>query len=362
MRARLVLEDGTEIIGTAFGATSEKWGEVIFQTSMTGYQEVISDPAYCGQIIVMTYPLIGNYGINRDDFEAFRPYIHGLVVKEICQQPSNWRSTTSLDDWLKAYDIPGIAGVDTRMLTRKIRQQQMVRGLITTSDAAVERLVAQLRQTPPLTDQVAQVSTKNVFSCPGTGERVVLIDLGSKHSILRELTKRGCDVVVVPYDVSAAEINRLQPDGVLLSNGPGNPKDLPQVVDVIRQLLGHYPMFGISLGHQLMALAQGADTVRLSAGHRAGNHPVKELASNRTYIVAQNHGYTVRPDSIDGTRLEVTHLGLNDGGIEGLRYPDQRSFSVQFQPEAAPGPTETKHLFDQFMAMIRLAKEEKADA
>ncbi|MBO8162307.1 MAG: glutamine-hydrolyzing carbamoyl-phosphate synthase small subunit [Brevibacillus sp.] len=356
MRARLILEDGTEAVGTALGEAAERVGEVVFNTGLTGYQEVLSDPSYCGQIVVMTYPLIGNYGINRDDFEAVRPFIHGLVVREHCDLPSNWRSAQTLDDLLKEYGIPGIAGVDTRMLTRKIRHHGTLRGMITTADTPTAELVEQVKRTPYLTDQVARVSTRSVFSCPGTGPRVVLVDFGVKHGILRELTKRGCDVVVVPYHVSAEEIRRLRPDGVLLSNGPGDPKDVPEAVRTIRQLLGQYPLFGICLGHQLFALASGADTKKMKFGHRGGNHPVKELTSGRTYITSQNHGYAVTRESIVGTGLEITHVALNDGTVEGLRDVQKRAMSVQYHPEAAPGPYDSSYLFDQFLAMITSAK------
>ncbi|WJQ79595.1 carbamoyl phosphate synthase small subunit [Brevibacillus brevis] len=362
MRARLILEDGTEFIGTAFGATKESYGEVVFNTGLTGYQEVLSDPSYCGQIVTMTYPLIGNYGINRDDFEAVRPYIHGFVVREHCEAPSNWRNTNTLDELLKTYEIPGIAGIDTRMLTRKIRYHGTMKGMITTSEAPLAELVAALNGTTLMTDQVSRVSTKSVFSCPGTGHRVVLVDFGAKHGILRELTKRNCDVVVVPYNVTAEEIRRIQPDGILLSNGPGDPKDVPQAVEMIREILGEYPLFGICLGHQLFALASGADTTKMKFGHRGGNHPVKELLTGRTYITSQNHSYAVKEDSLAGTELEVTHIALNDGTIEGVRHAAKNAFSVQYHPEAAPGPYDSGYLFDQFLAMMETAKEEKTHA
>ncbi|WP_126426081.1 carbamoyl phosphate synthase small subunit [Brevibacillus marinus] len=362
MRARLLLEDGTECVGTALGAAREQFGEVVFNTGMTGYQEVLSDPSYCGQIVVMTYPLIGNYGINRDDFEAVRPYIHGFVVREHCDLPSNWRRAQTLHELLAEYEIPGIAGVDTRMLTRKIREHGTLRGLITTADTPTAELVERIKQTPLLTDQVARVSTKSVFSCPGSGPRIVLIDFGAKHGILRELGKRGCDVVVVPYQTTAEEIRRLRPDGVLLSNGPGDPKDVPQAIQTIRGLLGEYPLFGICLGHQLFALASGADTEKMKFGHRGGNHPVKELASGRTYITSQNHGYAVTAESIAGTGLEITHIALNDGTVEGLCDRSKRAFSVQYHPEAAPGPYDSSYLFDQFLQLIASTKGERTYA
>ncbi|WP_232698423.1 carbamoyl phosphate synthase small subunit [Brevibacillus daliensis] len=359
MKARLILEDGTVCVGKAMGATSEAIGEVVFNTGLTGYQEVLSDPSYCGQIVVMTYPLIGNYGINRDDFEAVRPFIHGFVVREHCDLPSNWRSTQTLDDLLKSYEIPGISGVDTRMLTRKIRHHGTLRGIITTSSEPAENLIEKLNKTTLMTDQVSRVSTKSMFSSPGNGDRVVLVDFGSKHGIMRDLSKRGCDIMVVPHNVTADEIRRLQPDGILLSNGPGDPKDVPYAIDMIKDILGEYPLFGICLGHQLFALASGADTEKMKFGHRGGNHPVKEFHTGRTYITSQNHGYAVKEDSIAGTDLEVTHIALNDGTIEGLSNESKQAFSVQYHPEAAPGPYDSGYLFDQFLALMKQSKEEK---
>lgn len=362
MRARLILEDGTVCVGKAIGATSESIGEVVFNTGLTGYQEVISDPSYCGQIVVMTYPLVGNYGINRDDFESVRPFIHGFVVREHCDVPSNWRNSKTLDELLKMYDIPGIAGVDTRMLTRKIRHFGTLRGVITTSDAPAEELIATLKNSKLMIDQVSRVSTKSVFSSPGNGHRIVLVDFGSKSGILRELTKRGCDVVVVPYNTTAEEIRRIEPDGIMLSNGPGDPKDVPEAIQMIKDILGEYPMFGICLGHQLLSLAKGADTQKMKFGHRGGNQPVKELTTGRTYITSQNHGYAVTPESVAGTGLEVTHVSLNDDTIEGVRDVANRAFSVQYHPEAAPGPYDSGYLFDQFLDMIAKAKEAKTHA
>jgi carbamoyl-phosphate synthase small subunit len=310
----------------------------------------------------MTYPLIGNYGINRDDFESVRPFIHGFVVREHCDVPSNWRNSKTLDELLKMYEIPGISGVDTRMLTRKIRHFGTLRGLITTNDIPAKELVASLQSSKLMIDQVSRVSTKSVFSSPGNGHRIVLVDFGSKHGILRELTKRGCDVVVVPYNTTAEEIRRIEPDGIMLSNGPGDPKDVPEAIQMVRDILGEYPLFGICLGHQLLSLAKGADTQKMKFGHRGGNQPVKELTTGRTYITSQNHGYAVTAESIAGTGLEVTHVSLNDDTIEGVRDLANRAFSVQYHPEAAPGPYDSGYLFDQFLDMIAKAKEAKTHA
>ncbi|MEC0242957.1 carbamoyl phosphate synthase small subunit [Paenibacillus dokdonensis] len=358
MQARLLLEDGTLFTGSAFGAEGEKTGEVVFNTGITGYQEVLSDPSYCGQIVTMTYPLIGNYGITRDDFESVAPYVHGFVVRRHETVPSNWRAEYSVDSLLKEYGIVGISGIDTRMLTRMIRQHGTMKGILTTSAQSVEELRERLTASPILTNQVATVSTKHTYSSPGSKERIVLVDYGAKSGILRELTARGCDVVVVPQDTTADEIRRLNPDGIQLSNGPGDPKDVPHAIRTIQELLGEYPIFGICLGHQLFALACGADTEKLKFGHRGGNHPVKDLRTNRCYITSQNHGFTVNEDSVAGTELEVTHINNNDKTIEGLKHKKYPAFTVQYHPEAAPGPYDNSYLFDQFLDMIREHKQQ----
>ncbi|MEJ9217522.1 glutamine-hydrolyzing carbamoyl-phosphate synthase small subunit [Paenibacillus glucanolyticus] len=359
MQARLLLEDGTLFSGKSFGADAEMTGEVVFNTGITGYQEVLSDPSYCGQIVTMTYPLIGNYGITRDDFESIRPFVHGFVVRRHEPVPSNWRAEYSVDSLLKEYGIPGISEIDTRMLTRIIRHYGTMKGILTTSNKPVEELKEMLGDTTiaELRNQVASTSTPQMFTSPGSKERIVLVDFGAKSGILRELTSRGCDVIVVPHDTTADEIRRLHPDGIQLSNGPGDPKDVPYAVDMVKQLLGEYPIFGICLGHQLFALAAGADTEKLKFGHRGGNHPVKELASGRCYITSQNHGFTVNENSVKGTELEVTHINNNDKTIEGLKHSKFPAFSVQYHPEAAPGPHDSSYLFDQFLEMIRDHKE-----
>jgi len=353
MQARLLLEDGTLFTGKSFGAEAGTVGEVVFSTGVTGYQEVLTDPSFCGQIVTMTYPLIGNYGINRDDFESIRPYVQGFVVRRHEDVPSNWRAQYTIDHLLKEYGIPGISEIDTRMLTRILRVHGTMKGILTTGNERVEELMERLGATSLLRDQVARTSTQNVFSSPGDKERIVLIDFGAKSGILRELTKRGCDVIVVPHDTTADEIRRLHPDGIQLSNGGGDPKDVPHAVETIRQLLGEYPIFGICLGHQLFALACGANTGKLKFGHRGGNHPVKELESGRCFITSQNHGYTVVEESIAGTELEVTHINNNDKTVEGLKHKKYPAFTVQYHPEAAPGPYDNSYLFDRFLEMIR---------
>ncbi|WP_017811775.1 MULTISPECIES: carbamoyl phosphate synthase small subunit [Paenibacillus] len=358
MQAKLLLEDGTLFTGRSFGAEGETTGEVVFNTGITGYQEVLSDPSYCGQIVTMTYPLIGNYGINRDDFESVRPFINGFVVRRHEPVPSNWRAQYTIDELLREYGIIGISDIDTRMLTRRIRHQGTMRGILTTAALSPEELMERLQATSSSIDQVSQTSTRHIYSSPGAKERIVLIDYGAKSGIMRELTQRGCDVVVVPQDTTAEQIRRLHPDGIQLSNGPGDPKDVMAAAGVIAELLGEYPIFGICLGHQLFALACGADTEKLKFGHRGGNHPVKDLSTGRCYITSQNHGYTVKEESIQGTDLEVTHINNNDKTIEGLKHSKYPAFSVQYHPEAAPGPFDNSYLFDRFLEMIREHKQQ----
>nr|WP_263328064.1 carbamoyl phosphate synthase small subunit [Neobacillus sp. Marseille-Q6967] len=358
MKAQLILEDGTIFVGDGFGGHNDTFGEVVFNTGMTGYQEILSDPSYCGQIVMLTYPLIGNYGINRDDFESIIPAVKGFIVKEVCDFPSNWRSEFTMDEYFKMKKIPGISGIDTRKLTRIIRQYGTLKGAICSIESDPAEVLSKLRQTRLPNDQVRRVSTKNAYPSPGRGKRIVVLDFGMKHGILRELNKRGCDVVVVPYHTTADEILQLKPDGVMLTNGPGDPKDVPEGIHTIKQLIGRVPIFGICLGHQLFALASGADTVKMKFGHRGSNHPVKDLATGKVAITSQNHGYTVDVKSIENTRLAITHIALNDGTVEGLKHLDYPVFTVQYHPEASPGPEDANNLFDQFLNMIEAEKQE----
>lgn len=358
MKRQLVLEDGTFFVGKAFGSTKDSIGEVVFNTGMTGYQEILSDPSYCGQIVTLTYPLVGNYGINRDDFESIHPAIKGFIVKEVCDHPSNFRSQMSLDEFFKAKDIPGISGIDTRKLTRIIRNYGTLKGAFVSLDADRQEVIEKLKSTNLPTNQVEQVSTKTAYPSPGRGNRVVLVDFGMKHGILRELNERGCDVVVVPYNVTAEEILLLNPDGVMLSNGPGDPKDVGEAVTMIQDILGKIPLFGICLGHQLFALACGANTERLKFGHRGSNHPVKDVRTGKVALTSQNHGYAVETNSIENTRLEITHIALNDGTVEGLKHKDFPAFTVQYHPEASPGPEDANYLFDEFISLIETTKKE----
>lgn len=357
MKRQLILEDGTVFVGEAFGSSTEVTGEVIFSTGMTGYQETITNPGALGIIVTFTYPLIGNYGINRDDFEAIKPWVQGVVVKEVCTHPSNFRSEKTLDEYLKEYDIPGIANIDTRKLTRLIRDKGTLKGRICSTDVSVEEVVEELKATNLPSDQVKQVSTKDPYVSPGRGYRVVMVDYGMKHGLLRELIKRQCDIVVVPYDTTAEEILRLSPDGILLSNGPGNPKDIQDSIETVKALLGKVPVFGIGLGHQVLALASGADTEKMKHGHNGGN-AVKVLATGKVDITSQAHGYVVTKDSVAKTDLEVTHVSLNDETIEGLRHTKYPAFSVQFHPEASPGAEDANSMFDQFITLIENSKKE----
>lgn len=352
MKRLLILEDGSVYQGTAFGSDSFQVGELVFNTGMSGYQEVLSDLSYCGQIVMMTYPMIGNYGINRDDFESLDPAVFGFVVRECCLKPSNFRGDLTLDEFLKLKGIPGIAGVDTRAITRKLRTSGTMRAIMANEDADIDAVVEMLKNSPLLHDQVARVSTQKPFPIPSRGKKVVLMDFGAKHGIIRELSKRNCDLVVVPYSTKADAILALHPDGVMLSNGPGDPKDMVGAIEVIKELIGNVPIFGICLGHQLISLACGANTIKLKFGHRGCNHPVINLSTGKVEITSQNHGYAVEAESLAGTDLVMSHQALNDKSVEGVRHTKYPVFSVQYHPEAAPGPEDSNYLFDQFMAMM----------
>ncbi|GAA5415042.1 carbamoyl-phosphate synthase small chain [Paraliobacillus ryukyuensis] len=354
-KRQLILEDGTIFAGDAHGSLQESTGEVVFNTGMTGYQEILSDPSYCGQIVTMTYPLIGNYGVNREDFETINPSIHGLVVREMCHVPSNFRSEESLDSFLKAKQIPAISNIDTRKLTKIIRKHGTMKGILTAAYAEGETPnhdVARLADVELMNDQVRRVSTIKPYVVPGRGKRIVLVDFGMKHGILRELTKRHCHVTVVPYHYTAEEILRLKPDGIMLTNGPGDPKDVPEAIAMIEQIIKGVPIFGICLGHQLLALACGADTEKMVFGHRGSNHPVKDLTTEKTYLTSQNHGYAVTLASLANTNLKLTQIALNDGSVEGIAHETYPAFSVQYHPESSPGPEDTSHLFDAFLTQI----------
>jgi carbamoyl-phosphate synthase small subunit len=352
---KLVLESGEEFVGESIGhhpTGAVSIGELVFNTSMTGYQEIISDPSYCDQIIVMTYPLIGNYGVNKDDFESLTPALKGLVVRECAPLASNWRNEYSLSDFLKKFKIPGIAGLDTRELTKKIRDNGVMKAALAPMEMAAKDIAKNL-SLPMTKDQISRVSLKNPIHFPGSGKRVVLIDYGYKKNILRSLMIRGCDVVVVPWNASVEMIQSYNPKGILLSNGPGDPKDIPEVLPVIRDLQKLYPLFAICMGHQLFALANGGNTEKLKFGHRGGNHPVKDLRLGKVFMTSQNHGYSVITESIDNTELEVSQININDKTAEGLSHKTLPAFSVQYHPEACPGPEDTAWLFDEFISSMR---------
>lgn len=356
MKKKLILESGEVFYGKSFGLDTETDGEIVFNTGMTGYQELISDPSYAGQIVCMTYPLIGNYGINRDDYESIEPAIKGLIVKELCDLPSNFRSLISLDELFKKKNLSGIEGIDTRRLTRILRSKGVTKGKIVDENADENAVISELKSKNFPTDQVFFVSTKSSYASPGRGFKVVLVDFGSKNGILRELNQRDCDVTVVSQNVTAEDILLLAPDGVMLSNGPGDPQDVPHALDMIRGILGKVPIFGICLGHQLISLACGAKTYKLKFGHRGGNHPVLDLKTNKVAITSQNHGYAVDQESLKNTDLEETHIALNDRTNEGVRHKIHPCFSVQYHPEASPGPEDANYLFDEFIEMMEKFK------
>ncbi|NAW51744.1 glutamine-hydrolyzing carbamoyl-phosphate synthase small subunit [Elizabethkingia argentiflava] len=359
MKKKLILESGEVFHGVGFGAPVETQGEVVFNTSMTGYQELISDPSYCGQIVCMTYPLIGNYGINRDDYEAIEPALKGLIVKEICDLPSNFRSQMDLDEFFKRKNLGGISGIDTRRLTRLIRSKGVVKGKIVDYKTSEQDVIEALKADVFPTNQIETVSTKNNYASPGRGLKVVLVDFGAKLGILRELTKRDCDVIVVSQNINAEEIKLMNPDGIMLSNGPGDPQDVPQALEMIRSVIGEIPIFGICMGHQLLSLACGAKTFKLKFGHRGGNHPVLDVRTNKVSITSQNHGYAVDRESLKDTELEETHIALNDRTNEGVRHKRYPCFSVQYHPEASPGPEDANYLFDEFIDMMKKFKSKK---
>ena len=353
---KLVLEDGSVFEGYGFGSGQDRIVELVFNTSMVGYQEILTDRSYTDQAVVMTYPLIGNYGICEDDNESDSPTISGLIVRQFSEKPSNFRCKEKIEQFMIRHGIAGLCGVDTRQITRHIRDAGSCRALITKTmetDEAVRLLKAYI----PATDQVARASTDKIYMLspsdePVTSDPVVVIDCGIKKNILRMLTKRGLPLVVVPWDTPSSVIAKYNPCGIFISNGPGDPKDCTPTINTIRDLRGRLPIFGICLGHQMISLAYGAKTYKLKFGHRGGNHPVKNLKTGKIEMTSQNHSYAVVPESIEGTQLEITHTNLLDGTVEGVECREDMLFSVQFHPESAPGPCDSEYLFDRFMGYI----------
>lgn len=358
---KLIFEDGSEYYGYSFGDTSQKVCEIVFNTSMVGYQEILSDPSYTYQAVVMTYPLIGNYGMADDDYETKTPTLGAFIVGEYNDKPSNFRCTATLAEVMKKYHIPGVYGIDTRKLTRRIRDNGSSKVLIADISVTKEQGVEILKNTNVPTDAVSQVSHKEIRVEKSDNEKfnVVAIDCGMKENIVRSLKKRGCTVTVVPYNTTADEIRKLSPDGVFISNGPGDPVDVPCVTETIKSLHGEYPIFGICLGHQIISLSYGAKCYKLKFGHRGGNHPVRNLETGKIEITSQNHSYAVDTRSLEGTPLKVTHINLLDNTVEGVCCEKDKVFSVQYHPESAPGPEDSAYLFDRF---IKLMQEEKENA
>lgn len=353
---KIILEDGQEFYGSAFGSLSERVCEIVFNTSMAGYQEILSDPSYTYQAVVMTYPLIGNYGMAADDYETERPSIGALIVRDYNDLPSNFRSTESLSECMIRYDIPGIYGVDTRKITRSIRDLGSRKVLITNASTTLEEGLHILKETAVPADAVSRVSRKETVCYPAEPGKerfkVAAIDCGMKQNIIRCLNRSGCSVYVFPWNTAPGEISGIKPDGIFISNGPGDPADVPETVSSVKALLGTCPVFGICLGHQIIALAYGALTYKLKFGHRGGNHPVRDLRTGKIEITSQNHSYAVDSESLKKTPLEVTHVNLLDGTVEGLSCEADRAFSVQYHPESAPGPQDSTYLFDHFIKMM----------
>ena len=374
MKALLALESGKVFYGESFGAEGETTVEVVFNTSMTGYQEILTDPSYKGQIVMMTYPLIGNYGVNRTDVESEKPQAEGFVVRALSPIASNWRKDQTLEEWLKAHGTVAVQGVDTRALTCRLRDKGALKGILSTVDGDEARLVRKAQESPGLVgrDLVKEVMCGKIYPWPEEPQepkgsdpegpsgvrpqkvfQVAAVDCGMKMHIPRMLTRFGCKVTVVPATVRPEELLELKPDGLFLSNGPGDPEGLPYLVSTVRQCVGKIPIFGICLGHQILGLALGGRTYKLKFGHHGANHPVMDLRTGKVEITAQNHGFSVDPESIPGNEVEMTHVNLNDKTCEGMRHKRAPLFSVQYHPEASPGPHDAGHLFQRFVNLMK---------
>lgn len=355
MKALIALEDGTIFEGSSCGAPGEAHGEVVFNTSLAGYQEILTDPSYKGQIVTMTYPLIGNYGINPEDVESRRPFVEGFIVRECSRLASNWRSKKTLGEYLKENNIIGVEGIDTRALTRHIRLQGAMKAVISTQDQDKKSLIRKASSSPGLVgkDLVKDVTLeKGQQWCAKGTYRVVVLDCGVKYNILRLLAQHDCKVTVLPASASSQDVLAEKPDGLLLSNGPGDPAGVPYVVETVKDLLGRIPMFGICFGHQMLGLALGGTTYKLKFGHHGGNHPVKDVKTGKISITVQNHCFCVDLNTLDKDDIEITHMNLNDHTLEGIRHKKLPIFSVQFHPECSPGPHDANYLFDEFIAMM----------
>ena len=355
MKAYLILEDGTVFTGTSIGSEREVISEIVFNTSMTGYLEVLTDPSYAGQAVVMTYPLIGNYGICHQDMESAKPWPDGYIVRELSRIPSNFRSEDTIQNFLKEHDIPGICGIDTRALTKILREKGTMNGMITTKEYTDFSEPIKRMKEYAVTGVVLKTTTKETYVLPGNGKKVALMDYGAKRNIARSLNQRGCEVTVYPADTPAEKVLAGKPDGIMLSNGPGDPKENAAIIEEVKKLYeSDVPIFAICLGHQLMALANGMDTHKLKYGHRGGNHPVKDLETGRVYISSQNHGYVVDTDNLDPSVAVPAFVNVNDSTNEGLKYVGKNIFTVQYHPEACPGPLDSGYLFDRFLKMMEV--------
>ena len=371
MRGILYLEDGTVYRGKGFGACATRVGELVFNTAMAGYQKTLTDPSYSEQILTMTYPLIGNYGINDTDFESDRIFAFGLVVKDVCFRPSNWKCEKNIDVWLREMNVPGVYDVDTREITRKIRNSGNQKCVISTEEITIDEIKKLCEETELRGDQMKDAGVSEITEMPSEDHKykVAVLDLGIKRSILRELNARGCDLTIYPYGTKAKTILAAKPDGVFVSNGPGDPEAAAEEIIIVEKLItnsnygpGQMPVFGICMGHQIFALANGASTYKMKFGHRGFNHPVRDIASGQIVFTSQNHGYAVDPASVDKEKLMITHVEINDGTVEGLRHRQYPAFSVQFHPDAAPGPHDADGLFDDFISMVDQRKEARTNA
>lgn len=356
MMGLLYLEDGSVYEGKGFGKVGTSVGELVFNTSMTGYEEILTDPSYAGQVINMTYPLIGNYGVNTVEKESSKVYAKGFIVKNICENPSNYRSEGSLQEMLKKMEVVGIYDLDTRSITKKIRNSGAMKCVISNDETSIDEIKKILEKTQLKNNFMDEVSTKEVIKIDGTGPKVALIDFGAKANIIRNLRERKCEIVIFPYNTSYEQVMSIKPQGVLLSNGPGDPKTALEGISLVKRLINNVPLFGICLGHQILALALGGDTYKMKFGHRGGNHGVYDKEIKKAFITSQNHGYAVDAESLKNKNVKITHINLNDSTVEGISHSSLPVFSVQFHPEGAPGPTDASYLFDKFIRNMKNAQ------